>query len=73
MPFGLKKTGATFQMMMIRMFVDKIGSMMEVYIDDMVVKSWESQSHVDDLIEVFEILCRHKPTNVPSVWRLGSF
>ena len=38
MPFGLKNAGATYQRMMTRMFRDKIGWTVEVYIDDMVVK-----------------------------------
>ena len=39
MPFGLKNAGATYQRMMTRMFRDKIRRMVEVYIDNMVVKS----------------------------------
>ena len=39
MPFGFKNAGDTYQRMMTRMFRDKIGRTMEVYIDDMVVKS----------------------------------
>ena len=39
MPFGLKNAGATYQRMMTRMFQEKIGCTVEVYIDDMVVKS----------------------------------
>ena len=39
MPFGLKNVGATYQRMMTRMFWDKIGCTIEVYIDDMVVKN----------------------------------
>ena len=39
MPFGLKNVGATYQRMMTRMFWDKIGCTVEVYIDDMVVKN----------------------------------
>lgn len=42
--------------MMTRMFRDKIGNMVEVYIDNMVVKSKENQRHIDDLTEAFEIL-----------------
>ena len=42
------------------MFRDKIGSTVEVYIDDMVVKSQENQKHIDDLMEVFEILRQYK-------------
>ena len=41
MPFGLKNAGATYQRMMSRMFREKIDHTMEVYIDDMVVKSKE--------------------------------
>ena len=39
MPFGLKNARETYQQMMTRMFWDKIGRTIEVYIDDMVVKS----------------------------------
>ena len=60
MPFGLKNVGATYQRMMTKMFRDKIGCTVEVYIDDMVVKSkWEAQ-HIDNLREVFEVLWQHK-------------
>ena len=39
MLFGLKNIGATYQRMMTRMFREKINHTVEVYIDDMVVKS----------------------------------
>ena len=39
MPFELKNVEATYQRMMTRMFRDKIGCTIKVYIDDMVVKS----------------------------------
>lgn len=35
--------------MMIRMFRDKIGRTVEVYIDDMMVKSKRKMEHIDDL------------------------
>ena len=60
MPFKFKTARATYQRMMTRMFRDKIGGTVEVYIDDMVVKSQESQRHIDALIGVFEILWRHR-------------
>jgi len=42
--------------MMTRMFRDKIRRTIEVYIDDMVVKSkWEMQ-HIGDLKKLFEVL-----------------
>lgn len=39
MPFGLKKVGATYQRLVTKMFKDHLGRTMEVYIDDMLVKS----------------------------------
>ena len=59
-PFGLKNAGATYQRMMTRMFKEKINQIVEVYIDDMVVKSKEKQGHVGDLTDIFEVLKRHK-------------
>ena len=56
MPFGLKNAGATYQRMMTRIFRDKIGRTVEVYIDDMVVKSKRDVQHINDLREVFEVL-----------------
>ena len=60
MPFGLKNAGATYQQMMTRMFRDKIGHTVEVYIDDMVVKSKQEVRHVEDLWGVFEVLRKHR-------------
>ena len=42
--------------MMTRMFRDKIGCTVEVYIDDMVVKRKQEMQHIDDLKGVFKIL-----------------
>uniref|UniRef100_A0A2N9EPU0 RNase H type-1 domain-containing protein n=1 Tax=Fagus sylvatica TaxID=28930 RepID=A0A2N9EPU0_FAGSY len=53
MPFGLKNAGATYQRMVTKMFKDQIGKTMEIYIDDMVVKSRLSQDHLKDLTETF--------------------
>uniref|UniRef100_A0A2N9IRH8 Reverse transcriptase domain-containing protein n=1 Tax=Fagus sylvatica TaxID=28930 RepID=A0A2N9IRH8_FAGSY len=59
MPFGLKNAGATYQRMVTKMFSELLGKTVEVYIDDMVVKSIKSTDHVEDLRKVFEILRRH--------------
>ncbi|CAA0841581.1 Uncharacterized mitochondrial protein AtMg00860, partial [Striga hermonthica] len=56
MPFGLKNAGATYQRLMDRMFKSQIGRNMEVYVDDILVKSRSSISHVGDLREAFTIL-----------------
>ena len=60
MPFGLKNAGSTYQRMMTRMFQDKIGRTVEVYIDDMVVKSKQEGRHIEDLQGTFEVLRQHK-------------
>ena len=60
MPFDLKNVGDTYQRMITRMFRNKIRLMVEVYVNDMVVKSKKEQGHIDDLREVFEVLRRHK-------------
>ena len=56
MPFGLKNAGATYQRLVNRMFQKQIGTTMEVYIDDMLVKSTTSDLHIAHLTEAFQIL-----------------
>ena len=56
MPFGLKNVGATYQRLVNQMFSEQIGRNMEVYINDMLIKSKEVESHLDDLKETYEIL-----------------
>ena len=56
MPFGLKNAGATYQRLVNRMFKKQIGTTMEVYIDDMLVKSTTAELHIAHLSEAFQIL-----------------
>ncbi|XP_018453727.2 uncharacterized protein LOC108824849 [Raphanus sativus] len=56
MPFGLKNAGATYQRLVNRMFADKLGSTMEVYIDDMLVKSLRAEDHLTHLKDCFTTL-----------------
>nr|KYP44401.1 Transposon Ty3-I Gag-Pol polyprotein [Cajanus cajan] len=56
MPFGLKNARATYQRLMNKVFQHQIGKNMEVYVDDMVVKSRNIDQHVTDLSEVFQQL-----------------
>ena len=56
MPFGLKNVGATYQRLVNRMFQKQIGTTMEVYIDDMLVKSTTAELHIAHLSEAFHIL-----------------
>ena len=60
MPFGLKNAGSTYQKMIIKMFESQLGKNIEIYIDDMVVKSKVVSKHMGDLGNIFEILRKHK-------------
>ena len=53
MPFGLKNAGATYQRLVNKMFQKHIGTSMEVYIDDMLVKLVKAGLHVNHLAEAF--------------------
>ena len=48
------------------MFRPQIGRNVEVYVDDMLVKSIDEGSHLDDLQETFETLRRYKMKLNPS-------
>ena len=56
MPFGLKNAGATYQRLVNKMFNKQIGRNMEVYVDDMLIKSKEELAHLDDFKETFATL-----------------
>ena len=60
MSFSLKNVGSTYQRMMTRMFESQLGKNIEIYIDDMVVKSKMVSEHVGDLRVIFEILRKYK-------------
>ena len=60
MSFGLKNAGSTYQRMMTRMFESLLGKNIEIYIDDMVVKSKMVSEHLRDLRIIFEILRNYK-------------
>ena len=49
MPFGLKNVGATYQRLVNCMFSHQIGRNVEVYMDDMLVKSKDKADHLNDL------------------------
>ena len=49
MPFSLKHAGATYQRLVTKMFRPLLGDTMEVYIDDMLVKSKQRPNHAAHL------------------------
>jgi hypothetical protein len=59
MPFGLKNAGATYQRLMDRVFSQQIGRNLEVYIDDMVVKTPEEGDHNKDLAEILTFVRKY--------------
>jgi hypothetical protein len=59
MPFGLKNAGATYQRCMQACLKEQIGHNVEVYIDDIVIKSAKADSLLDDLRETFANLDRY--------------
>jgi len=56
MPFGLKNAGATYLRLMDKVLRGLIGGSVEVYVDDIVVKSTSCNQHLQDLAQVFEAL-----------------
>ncbi|XP_075074426.1 uncharacterized protein LOC142162025 [Nicotiana tabacum] len=56
MPFGLKNVGAIYQRLVTKMFQEHLGKTMEVYIDDMLVKSQQIGDHIQYLTDTFQIL-----------------
>ena len=66
MPFGLKNTRATYQRLVNHMFCPQIGRNVEVYMDDMLVKSLDEGKHLDDMQETFNTLRRYSMKLNPS-------
>ena len=54
MPFGLKNAGATYQKVATTLFHDMMHRDVEVYVDDMIVKSRDKADHLVALQRFFE-------------------
>ena len=66
MPFELKNVGTTYQRLMIKIIRPLVGRTVEVYIDDIVVKSKTREDHAHHLKEVFHLLRRYDMKLNPS-------
>jgi hypothetical protein len=53
MPFGLKNAGATFQRLMRKALGAQMGRNAEAYVDDIVVKTHEGRTFIEDLEKTF--------------------
>nr|KYP33127.1 Retrovirus-related Pol polyprotein from transposon 297 family [Cajanus cajan] len=71
MPFGLRNAGATYQRLMDKIFCHQIGTCMEVYVDDMVIKSTSVGDHLKDLSTIFEEVRRHRMRLNPAKCTFG--
>ena len=56
MPFGLKNVGATYQRAMVTLFHNMMHKEIEVYVDNLIAKSREDESHIENLQKLFEKL-----------------
>lgn len=59
-PFSIKNVGATYQRFVNKMFADLIGKTIEVYVDDILVKSLKTLDHLKHFDATFQILRRYK-------------
>jgi hypothetical protein len=71
MPFGLKNAGATYQRLVNKMLEKQMGRNVEVYVDDMLVKSVQALDHVSDLKEMFDTIRRYEMKLNPSKCTFG--
>ena len=71
MSFGLKNVGATYPRLVNKKFRDQLGDTMEVYIDDMLVKSKRAEDHVSHLEQTFEVLQKYGIKLNPSKCSFG--
>ena len=71
MPFGLKNAGATYRRLVNKIFSKQIRKNMEVYVDDILVKSKEELAHLDDLRETFATLRQYQMKLNPNKCAFG--
>jgi len=71
MSFDLKKVGAIYQRLLDKIFRGLIDRSVEVYVDDIVVKSDSFEQHVKDLDEVFKALRGSNMKLNPEKWTFG--
>src|SRR3954471_9845699 len=60
MPFGLKNAGTTYQRMMQACLKEQIERSVQVYVDDIVIKTYKAATLLDDLHETFAALNKYR-------------
>ena len=71
MPFGLKNAGATYQRLMNKMFAHQLRRNVQVYVDDMLVKSVRKNDHLNNFQETFNTLRSYNIKLNPSKCMFG--
>ena len=71
MPFRLKNAGAIYQRLMNKMFAHQIKRNVQVYVDDMLMKSLREDDHLDDLWETFDTLRSYNMKLNPNKYAFG--
>ena len=71
MLFDLKNAGTTYQRLINKMFAHQIRRNVQVYVDDMLVKSQWEDDHLDNLKETFDTLCSYNMKLNPSKCTFG--
>lgn len=60
MLFGLRNVGATYQQVMIVIFCDHRQKIVECYVDDIAIKSWNKEDHIKNLRIIFDLIRARK-------------
>ena len=60
MSFSLKNAYATYQQAMVTLFHDMMHKEIEVYVDDMIAKSYIVRDHLIDLRKLFKLLIKYR-------------
>lgn len=71
MPFGLRNAGATYQRCMQKCLHDQLGKNVQVYVDNVVIKTKESATLLDDIRETFANLRRFRMRLNPAKCTFG--
>ncbi|XP_070025061.1 uncharacterized protein [Nicotiana sylvestris] len=71
MPFDLKNVGATYMRAMTAIFHDMMHQEIEVYVDDVIIKSTMQDDHVQDLRKFFEHLRKYDLKLNPAKYAFG--
>ena len=71
MSFDLKNVDATYQRLMNEIFHELLGKTMEVYVDDMLVKSFRAKDQIQHLEQLFQVLGKYCMQLNPSKCAFG--